>query len=162
MGGSPTEWEWLASATSPPNGLVSTRCLDWPRSNFQSNRSLYRRQSSFRGKRDCEARDNSAKTARCPSLVSAETRTRAAEPANSGPFGSSEEISANARLRGGPGRIRTSNQTVMVETDGGLGAGGALVALPYLLEQSKTKYACDRRRDGIGVRPAFLSSPPRG
>ena len=50
----------------------------------------------------------------------------------------------------------------MVEADGGLGAGGALVALPYLLEQSKTKYACDRRRDGIGVRPAFLSSPPAG
>jgi hypothetical protein len=31
MGDSPTEWGWPASATCRPNGLVSARCLDWPR-----------------------------------------------------------------------------------------------------------------------------------
>jgi hypothetical protein len=44
---------------------------------------------------------------------SAETRTRAAEPANSGPFGSSQEISPNVGLRGGPGRTRTFKQIIM-------------------------------------------------
>src|SRR5204863_420455 len=33
--------------------------------------------------------------------------------ANSGPFVHLQEISASTRLRGGPGRIRTSNQTIM-------------------------------------------------
>ena len=42
-------------------------------------------------------------------------RTRAAEPANVGPFGSSQEISASTRVPGGLGRTRTSNQTVMGE-----------------------------------------------
>ncbi len=44
-----------------------------------------------------------------------QTRTRAAEPANVGPFGSSQEISASTRVPGGLGRTRTSNQTVMGE-----------------------------------------------
>jgi hypothetical protein len=48
------------------------------------------------GKQDCKARDNSAKTASSLSLVSAETGTGTAELANSGPFGSSQEISASA------------------------------------------------------------------
>src|SRR3981189_530264 len=38
MGAFPAEWGWRASATSPPNGLVSARCLGWPHRNLQSNR----------------------------------------------------------------------------------------------------------------------------
>ena len=44
-----------------------------------------------------------------------QTLTRAAEPANVGPFGSSQEISASTRVPGGLGRTRTSNETVMGE-----------------------------------------------
>jgi site-specific DNA recombinase len=36
----PTEWEWPASATCPPSGLVSARCLDWPRCNLPVEPSL--------------------------------------------------------------------------------------------------------------------------
>ena len=36
----PTEWEWPASATSRPNGLVSARCLGWPRCNLPVEPSL--------------------------------------------------------------------------------------------------------------------------
>ena len=56
---------------------------------------------SVAGKQNSEPRDNSAENACSLSLVSAETRTRAAEPANSQLFASRQEISANARLRGG-------------------------------------------------------------
>src|ERR1700704_4348506 len=56
---------------------------------------------SVPGNGDSEPRDNSAETARCPSSVSVETGTRTAEPANSGPFGSSQEISASTRGPGG-------------------------------------------------------------
>jgi hypothetical protein len=79
----------------------------------RSKRNL--RRVSVAGKRNSEPRDNSAENACSVSLVSAETRTRAAESANSGPFGSSQEISPNVGLRGGLGRTRTSNQTVMGE-----------------------------------------------
>jgi hypothetical protein len=94
-------------ATSRPNGLVNARCLDCPRSNLPVSA---RNRLPFSGKRDCEARDNSAKTRRCPSLVSAETRSRAAEPANSRLFARRQEISANARMRGGPGRSSSGEQ----------------------------------------------------
>jgi hypothetical protein len=77
--------------------------LDWPRCNLPVEPSLCLKRSPFPG-RDCDARANSAKTGRCPSLVSAETGTRTAEPANSGPFGSRQEISESARVRGGPER----------------------------------------------------------
>jgi hypothetical protein len=36
----PTEWEWPASATSRPNGLVSARYLGWPRCNLPVEPSL--------------------------------------------------------------------------------------------------------------------------
>ena len=65
---------------------------------------------SVSGKRDFEARDNSAKTTECPSFAAAETGTPTAEPANSGLFGSYQEISASARVRGGPERTRTACQ----------------------------------------------------
>jgi hypothetical protein len=45
--------------------------------------------------------------------VSAETQTQPQKPANCGLGGSLWEISRLGSLRGGPGRIRTSNQTVM-------------------------------------------------
>jgi hypothetical protein len=53
MGDFPTEWEWPASATSRPNGLVSARCLDWPcwassLSKRDSRTSLYAQRPSFR------------------------------------------------------------------------------------------------------------------
>jgi hypothetical protein len=35
------------------------------------------------------------------------------KPANDGPFATLQEISADAGLRGGPGKTRTSNQAVM-------------------------------------------------
>ena len=75
-----------------------------------SRTSLYLRGVSVAGKRNSEPRDNSAENACSVSLVSAETRTRAAEPANSGPFGSSQEISPNVELPGGPGSCATARR----------------------------------------------------
>jgi hypothetical protein len=43
-----TEWEWLASATCQPNGLVSARCLNWPRCNLLFEPRLSLRRSPFR------------------------------------------------------------------------------------------------------------------
>jgi hypothetical protein len=97
----------LWRSESAPAGSASSL------SKRDSRTSLYLRGVSVAGKRNSEPRDNSAENACSVSLVSAETRTRAAEPANSGPFGSSQEISPKVELPGGPGRIRTSNQTVM-------------------------------------------------
>ena len=46
-------------------------------------------------------------------MVSAETETQPQEPANCGLLGHLREICRFERLRGGLGRTRTSNQTVM-------------------------------------------------
>jgi hypothetical protein len=54
-------------------------------------------------------RKNHLPTVTMPSLRT----NRRTDPANSGPFIHLQEISGSTRLRGGPGRIRTSNQTVM-------------------------------------------------
>jgi hypothetical protein len=49
-----------------------------------------------------------------PTVTMPSLRTnRRTDPANSGLFALFQEISGSIRLRGGPGRIRTSNQTVM-------------------------------------------------
>jgi hypothetical protein len=45
--------------------------------------------------------------------VSAETETQPQMPANCGLLGRIREISRLERMRGGAGRIRTSNQTIM-------------------------------------------------
>ena len=86
-----------------------------------------------------------AKFCPAPSSVSVETRMRTAEPANSGPFGSRQEISDSARLRGGAGRIRTSNQTVMSEA-------------PTRADPE----ACRRRRIPSEAPPKSLCQPARG
>ena len=65
------------------------------------------------GKPNSKARDNSAENACKPPWVSGETQTRVAEPANSRLFDCHGEISGSARMRGGAGRTRTSNQAVM-------------------------------------------------
>ena len=49
-----------------------------------------------------------------PTVTMPSLRTnRRTDPANSGLFVLFQEISGSIRLRGGPGRTRTSNQTVM-------------------------------------------------
>ena len=111
MGDSPTEWEWPASAISWPNGLASARCLDKPRCNPPVEPHLplpvpgngILRPETKRPKR---------RSRRAP--LSVETTSPATMPANGGPFVPRQEISVFAGLRGGLGRTRTSNQTVMV------------------------------------------------
>ncbi len=46
-------------------------------------------------------------------MVSTETETQPQEPANCGLLGRLREIFRFERLRGGAGRTRTSNQTIM-------------------------------------------------
>ena len=86
------------------------RCWASSLSKRDSRTSLYLRRVSVAGKRNSEPRDNSPENACSVSLVSAEIRTRAAEPANSGPFGSSQEISPNVGLPGGPGSCATARR----------------------------------------------------
>ena len=57
-------------------------------------------------------RDSWPKIASRPENVSAETETPTSKPANCGPLASLREIFRFERVRGGPGRTRTSNQTV--------------------------------------------------
>jgi hypothetical protein len=59
------------------------------------------------------ARDKSAKMASQIQLLVCRDQAPAACAANSGPFAIRREISLNAGMRGGPGRTRTRNQTVM-------------------------------------------------
>jgi hypothetical protein len=54
--------------------------------------------------------------AACDATCRAETECPARIPANSGLFAINREISVCVRLRGGAGRTRTSNQTVIAET----------------------------------------------
>jgi hypothetical protein len=56
-------------------------------------------------------RRNDLPTVTMPSLRT----NRRTDPANSGLFVLFQEISGSIRLRGGPGRTQTSNQTVMSE-----------------------------------------------
>jgi hypothetical protein len=58
-------------------------------------------------------RDKPPKIAFRPETVSAETETQPQEPANCGLLGRLREICRFERLRGGAGRTRTSNQTIM-------------------------------------------------
>src|SRR5215813_13123447 len=69
--------------------------------------------SEATGQPDFKGRDKSAEIPSKPKLVSVETTAPTAEPTNSRPFDRPREISATVRLRGGPGRTRTSNQAVM-------------------------------------------------
>jgi hypothetical protein len=66
-----------------------------------------------RGNRIPRPRDKPPKIAFRPETVCAETETQPQEPANCGLFGRLREISRFERVRGGPGRIRTSNQTII-------------------------------------------------
>jgi hypothetical protein len=67
---------------------------------------------SVAGKRNFKARDESTETGAEIQLTYCRDRAASRNPANSGPFACLREISANLGLPGGPGRIRTSNQTV--------------------------------------------------
>jgi hypothetical protein len=58
-------------------------------------------------------RDRPPKNRLRPETVSAETKTQPQKPANCGLLGRLREISRLGRMRGGPDRIRTSNQTIM-------------------------------------------------
>ena len=68
---------------------------------------------SVAGKRDFRARDKCVATGTEIQLINCRDRAVARKPAKSRLYGRRQEISANLRLPGGPGRIRTSNQTVM-------------------------------------------------
>jgi hypothetical protein len=82
------------------------------RRNRHSNRvsascGLRFRETGFRSQR--KMRRNHLPTVTMPSLRT----NRRTDPANSGLFVLFQEISGSIRLRGGPGRTRTSNQTVI-------------------------------------------------
>ena len=83
-----------------------------PSPTSHSNRSL-RTEVSVAGKRNFQGRDKEAGTAleiqgrRCRDKISL------GNSANSGLIAGFREISVRTRMRGGPGRTRTSNQAVM-------------------------------------------------
>ena len=81
---------------------------------FQSNRVSPTPSLAIAGKRNSEPRDNSAKIACSVSIgLRGDRNAERQSPPIRGLFASLQEISASARVRGGAGRIRTSNQTVM-------------------------------------------------
>jgi len=68
---------------------------------------------SVSGKRNFEARDKGAEIALRSQCDHSQRPSAARETANSAVFAKSQEISVRLRLRGGPGRTRTSNQAVI-------------------------------------------------
>ena len=106
-------WELSASPTCLRNGPASTRCSDFLRASSPFELSLRRRRSPLPGNGISRAEKKAP--IRRPNHRSAvsETKRSFKNPDDSGPFARLQEISANVRLRGGPGRTRTSNQTVM-------------------------------------------------
>jgi len=77
---------------------------------------LRQHKSPFPGNVFLRARDKSPKKRPQRQLRFSETKRRHDNAANPGLFASRQEISAIGGLRGGPGRIRTSNQTVIART----------------------------------------------
>jgi hypothetical protein len=96
--------------------MVATRLMEGHRSPTPAGSWLKRpsRRTSCIGETGIpRPRDKRPKIAFRPETVSAETETQPQKPANCGLLGRLREISRLERMRGGPGRIRTSNQIVM-------------------------------------------------
>ena len=76
-----------------------------------SNRVL-RTKVSVAGKRNFQGRDREAETATKVQGRPCRDKISLANPANSGLIAENGEISVRARMRGGPGRTRTANQSL--------------------------------------------------
>ena len=110
--GSPTAWALLASPTCRPNGPVSTRCWAFLLNSCTFEPRLFEPKSPFPGNGISRAetkapRSRKVKGGRC------RDRAHANNPANSALVADNQEISADVGMRGGLGRTRTSNQSVM-------------------------------------------------
>src|ERR1700720_4649295 len=94
----------------------SARCSAFRRTDSAFEPSLYQRQSPPLGNAIFQGRDKDPETA--PAIQGADCRDkmRARIAAGSGLFALNREISVCAGLRGGAGRTRTCNQTVIAET----------------------------------------------
>ena len=68
---------------------------------------------SVAGKRNFQGRDKEAETAWKVQGPRCRDKASLNNPANSGLVSENQEISVSGRMRGGPGRTRTSNQAVM-------------------------------------------------
>ena len=105
----------ISRLTDLPTGMGpgSTRCLAFRRTDPTFEPSLRQHRSPLSGNAILRCRDKGAETA--PQIHSTECRDkmRAGIPASSGLFALNREISGCARLRGGAGRTRTSNQTII-------------------------------------------------
>jgi hypothetical protein len=75
--------------------------------------SLRQHRSPLSGNAILRGRDKGAETAPQIQLTDRRDKMRARIPAGAGQFAMNREISVCVRLRGGPGRTRTSNQAVM-------------------------------------------------
>ena len=106
-------WALPVSPTCHPNGQGSVRCLAFRRTDPAFEPSLYQGQLPPSGNAIFQGRDKDLKTV--PAIQSADCRDkmRAQIAANSGRFALNWEISVCAGLRGGAGRTRTSNQTII-------------------------------------------------
>jgi hypothetical protein len=113
MAGSRTAWALPVLPTCLPNGQGSARCSAFRRIDSAFEPSLYQRQSPSSGNAIFQGRDKDPETG--PAIQSADCRDkmRARIAASSGLFALNREISVCVRLRGGAGRTRTSNQTII-------------------------------------------------
>jgi hypothetical protein len=81
--------------------------------NSANSRRFDERILSAAGKRDFAGRDKGAETATDTQSPACRDKMRRRIPASSGLFAMNREISVCVRLRGGAGRTRTSNQTII-------------------------------------------------
>jgi hypothetical protein len=135
MAGSRTAWALPVLPTCLPNGQGSARCSAFRRIDSAFEPSLYQRQSPSSGNAIFQGRDKDPETG--PAIQSADCRDkmRARIAASSGLFALNREISVCVRLRGGAGRTRTSNQTIISRRLRALSNSGALAENPRAREE---------------------------
>ena len=109
-------WELSASPTCLPNGPASTRCSGFRRNSSHSNRVSAEQWSPLPGNGISRAEKKAPIGRQNHRSAVSETKWSYKIPAKSGHLARLQEISTIARMRGGPGRTRTSNQTVMSES----------------------------------------------
>ena len=88
-------------------------CLFEPKSRLRGNGIFREPKSRLPGKRNFQGRDKEAETAWKVQGPRCRDKASLNNPANSGLVSENQEISVSGRMRGGPGRTRTSNQAVM-------------------------------------------------
>ena len=156
MGGSRTEWAWPDSATSRPNGLASDQMLGLPGVCLRPVSSA----ESPPGNGFAAPETNRPKPPARTNAPSRRPKRRRQSPPIRGNSGVFQEISANARVRGGAERTRTISQDIMPDRAAGDDAPAAveIPSFTHRIDRPCENTTCQTR---LGHDVVFLRRPER-